>query len=105
MIFLIVTLTVIALLSLITSVLTLSATGHLHTKANNLQAQIGATCSEVQFQSRVTRKALLDVLTEKVLPAVGYKEPEPTELEQAMQALARGEEPTLNFATLGRTND
>ncbi|MBI3476672.1 MAG: hypothetical protein HY010_13145 [Acidobacteria bacterium] len=80
------------------SFLTLSAVGHLHLKAQALQAQVTAVFRETQFQSRITRKALLDTLNEKVLPAVGYKEPEPTELETAMGALSRGEEPVLDWS-------
>jgi hypothetical protein len=97
-------LAVLTLLSLAASVLTLSSVGHLHTRIAGLQASESTIFSEVQTQARVTRKALLEVLNEKVLPAVGYKEREPDELEKAMQALSRGEEPTLNFAALGRTN-
>ena len=66
--------------------LTLAAVGHCLNAVSAAREDIAASVKEFQFQSRVTRK----VLTEKVLPCVGYKEPEPLEeqLENAMSAFS-----------------
>jgi hypothetical protein len=73
---------VLLLLILAVSFLTLSAVGNYVTEARKFRAdllvQLYADLREQQFQHRVTRR----VLDEKVLPAVGYRQPEPLE-EQA----------------------
>ena len=80
-----------SLLTLIVAFLVLSGVGHLHLRTTALQAQVAETFHETQFQSRVTRKALLDEFA-KVLPLVGYQE-KPSDFEQVMQAIREGREP------------
>lgn len=99
MIVVLVALAVLTLLSLGASVLTLSSTGHLHSKVSGLQAQIAETFHETQFQSRVTRKALLEEVG-KVLETVGYRPPEPTAFEKAVMDLEAGREPVIDFSTI-----
>jgi hypothetical protein len=87
----------VSLLAFATSVLTLSAVGHLHTKDSARQAQVADCKSAVQFQSRATRRALVTELRK----VEGYRETPKSDLEVAMEEDARGETPTI-FKTFGQ---
>lgn len=78
--------------------LSLRATGHALTRQALLSEQIAELLYETQFQSRVTRKALVSEL-QKV---EGYKQPDPTPLERAWADLQAGREPDIDFAKIGR---
>src|SRR5258707_709979 len=99
---LLITTFIVMLLSLAVSVLTLSSLGHLHIKADALrQVTTAELFAEVQFQARVTRKALLETIEQKVLPTIGYKGPEPTPLERAFADLEAGRDPVIDLSGLG----
>lgn len=92
---------ILCILTLLTALacgLTLSATGHALTRLALLSEQIAELLYETQFQSRVTRKALVSEL-QKV---EGYKQPDPTPLERAWADLQAGKEPTIDFGQIGR---
>jgi hypothetical protein len=91
---------ILMLLNFAICVLALSSIGHLHLKAAGLQAQIAETFHEVQFQARTSRRQFIQYMDERVLPTIGWKPDPPSELEKAMQALAEGREPVIDFGQI-----
>ncbi len=86
------------LLILAASVVALISIGHLHLRLSGLQAQIAEAYQETQFQARTTRKMIREDFDTKILPTIGWKPAPPTDLETAMAALSRGEEPALDWS-------
>lgn len=74
----------LAILLLVAGVLlTLRAVGNIVLKLDGLATQVAVHAEENLLQHRVTRRYVGGELIEKrVLPAVGYREPEPTPFER-----------------------
>jgi hypothetical protein len=71
---------ILLVLNFVITFLTLSAVGN---SLTTLRADIAEGFSHQVWQHRVSRKAILEVLNDRVLPLLGYKEP-PT-IEQQLE--------------------
>jgi len=76
---------VTGLLALGLGALNLLALGNLMLRLNGIAAQAEANADENILQHRITRSYLVEILERRLLPHIGWREPEKTPIERWMR--------------------